>query len=216
VRDADISSVVRILKQEYARLREPIVTRMSRRRDPFKVLVSTVISARTKDDVTGSASRRLYEVADTPENVARLTESRIAKLIYPAGFYKTKARHIRKLARALVRDHGGRVPGDMDSLLALPGVGRKTANLVLGLAFGIDSICVDTHVHRISNRLGYVRTKTPEETELALRKKLPKRHWIAYNSLLVAYGQSVCKPVGPGCAECRLLRFCDYGGKRTG
>jgi endonuclease-3 len=208
VKDADISSVVRVLRQEYAKLREPIVTRMSRRRDPFKVLVSTVISARTKDDVTGAASKRLYGVADTPEKMQRLTEAKIAKLIYPAGFYKTKAKNIRKLCRELVKSHDGKVPAEMDSLLALPGVGRKTANLVLGLGFGVDSICVDTHVHRISNRLGYVHTGTPEETELALREKLPKRYWIEYNSLLVAYGQNVCKPIGPMCSECRLRRFC--------
>ncbi len=211
---ADISSVVRILRQEYAKLREPIVTRMSRRRDPFKVLVSTVISARTKDDVTGAASKRLYDVADTPEKILKLTEARIAKLVYPAGFYKTKAKNIRKLCRELVKNHEGKVPADMDSLVALPGVGRKTANLVLGLGFGIDSVCVDTHVHRISNRFGYVRTETPEETEMALREKLPKRFWIEYNSLLVAYGQNVCKPIGPKCSECRLRRLCDYGKKK--
>ncbi|MFC1671678.1 endonuclease III domain-containing protein [Planctomycetota bacterium] len=211
----DVAAVIRILKQEYAGLREPIVTRMSRRRDPFKVLVSTVISARTKDDVTGMASKRLYEAAGTPGTMMKLSEARIAKLIYPAGFYKTKAKHIRKLCRALVKNHEGTVPPDMDSLLALPGVGRKTANLVLGLGFGIASVCVDTHVHRISNRLGYVRTKTPEKTEIALRKKLPKRYWIEYNSLLVAYGQSVCKPIGPRCGECRLRRFCGYGKKQA-
>jgi endonuclease-3 len=142
-----------------------------------------------------------------------LSESEIGRLIYPAGFYRTKAKHIRALSRMLLDRYGGKVPGDMDSLLSLPGVGRKTANLVLGLGFGIPSICVDTHVHRISNRLGYVTTKTPEETEFALRKKLPERYWIEYNGLCVTYGRNICRPIGPHCRDCRLRNYCDFGRK---
>ena len=214
MKNADISSVIKILKKECGRFTEPIVTKISKRRNPFTVLISTVISARTKDDVTGRASRNLYAVADTPRKIARLSSSKIAKLIYPAGFYKTKAKNIKKLCEILIERYQSKVPPDMDELLSLPGVGRKTANLVLGLGFGIDSICVDTHVHRISNRLGYVRTETPEKTEMALRKKLPKKYWIIYNDLLVTYGQNLCKPIGPRCAECKILRYCPYGKRR--
>lgn len=214
MKNSDISPVIRVLKRQCKRFREPIVTRISRKRNPFKVLISTVISARTKDDVTAKASRRLFAAADTPEKVVGLPVSSIAKLIYPAGFYKTKARNMKKLCGILLKQHGGKVPRDMNSLLALPGVGRKTANLVLGLGYGIEAICVDTHVHRISNRLGYVSTKTPEETETALMKKLPKRYWIIYNDLLVTYGQNVCRPVGPHCNQCPISKYCNYYASR--
>lgn len=160
--------------------------------------------------MTAEASRKLYAAANTPKKVLGLTVPAIAKLIYPAGFYKTKARHIKQICRILLKKHGGKVPSDMDSLLTLPGVGRKTANLVLGLGFGIKAICVDTHVHRISNRLGYVSTKTPQETETALMEKLPKRYWIVYNDLLVTYGQNVCRPIGPKCKRCAIAKYCDF------
>jgi endonuclease-3 len=167
-----------------------------------------VISLRTKDEVTARASARLFAVAATPETLARLQETRIAKLIFPAGFYNTKAKQIREISRRIARDHGGRVPADREALLALPGVGRKTANLVLGLGFGIAAICVDTHVHRISNRLGLVRTKSPEETEHALEKVLPRRLWIEINDLLVTFGQNLCQPVSPWCSTCPLAARC--------
>jgi endonuclease III len=176
--------------------------------DPFRVLVSTMISLRTKDEVTGPASQRLLAAAPSAERLAGMAEARIARLIYPAGFYRTKARALAAAARLLVDTHGGRVPQSMEELLALPGVGRKTANLVRNLGFGLDGICVDTHVHRISNRLGWVRTRSPGETELALMRVLPRRYWIPINELLVRWGQAVCTPLSPWCSTCEAARWC--------
>ena len=208
MRDGDIGKVVGILKRETAGWREQAVTEISRKRDPFKVFVSTIISLRTKDEVTRKASERLFRLADTPDAMGRLEASAIEQAIYPAGFYRTKARHILAACSALLRDHGGRVPDEIEALLALPGVGRKTANLVVTLGFGKPGICVDTHVHRIMNRLGYVTTGTPEETERSLRAKLPRRYWIEINDLLVNYGQRVCAPVSPFCSRCKLAAHC--------
>jgi endonuclease-3 len=177
-------------------------------RDPFQILISCLISLRTKDEVTGEASARLFRLARTPRTMLRLPVARIARTIYPAGFYRTKAKTIRALCRTLLDKHGGKVPGDLESLLSLKGVGRKTANLVVTLGFGKPGICVDTHVHRISNRLGIVRTKTPEQTEFALRKVLPGRHWIPYNDLLVTFGQNICKPISPLCSTCPVNTLC--------
>ena len=206
----------RRLASELAAVRESVrpttLARVERRRDPFRLLVACVISLRTKDEVTAQASARLFAVAASPETLARLPERRIAKLIFPAGFYNIKARQIREIARRIARDHSGRVPADREALLALPGVGRKTANLVLGLGFGIPAICVDTHVHRISNRLGLVRTKTPEETEHALEKVLPQGLWIDINDLLVTFGQNLCQPVSPWCSRCPLPGRCPRHG----
>jgi endonuclease-3 len=200
------------LAGELARVRGVVrpttLAQVERRRDPFRLLVACVISLRTKDEVTAQASARLFAVASTPETLAKLPHGRIAKLIFPAGFYNTKAKQIREIARRLARDHGARVPADREVLLALPGVGRKTANLVLGLGFGIPAICVDTHVHRISNRLGLLRTRKPEETEHALEKILPQRLWIDINDLLVTFGQNVCQPVSPWCSTCPLAGRC--------
>ncbi len=179
-----------------------------RTRDPFRVLVSGLISLRTKDEVTGEASARLFRLARTPRAMAGLPAARIASAIYPAGFYRTKGRTIKALSRTLLARHGGRVPDDLDTLLTLKGVGRKTANLVLTLGYGKPGICVDTHVHRINNRLGIVRTKTPEQTETALRKVLPPRYWITYNELLVRFGQNVCLPVSPFCSRCPVFDLC--------
>jgi endonuclease-3 len=216
VRDGDIGRVVGTLRRAAAGLRPQAVTEVSRGRDPFKVLVSTLISLRTKDEVTRGASERLFRLAKTPRSMAKLGAAEIARAIYPAGFYRTKARHILGTCAALLRDHGGRVPDDIDELLALPGVGRKTANLVVTLGYGKPGICVDTHVHRITNRLGYVRTRSPEETERALRAKLPGRYWIEINELLVSYGQRVCTPVSPFCSRCGLSGLCGrVGVKKT-
>jgi len=161
-----------------------------------------MISLRTKDDVTLAASERLFAKADNPKAVLGLEEDDIARLIYPAGFYRTKAQNIRTAARILSERYSEKVPASLDELIQLPGVGRKTANLVLNLGFGIPAICVDTHVHRISNRFGWVRTKTPEQTERALAEILPRKHWIEINELLVGFGQRVCTPVSPRCSEC--------------
>jgi endonuclease-3 len=189
-------------------VRPTTLAEVERKHDPFRLLVSCVISLRTKDAVTARSSARLFAVASTPGEFAALRAERIGRLIFPAGFYNTKARQIREIARRIAKDHGGRVPPDREALLALPGVGRKTANLVLGLGFGIPAICVDTHVHRISNRLGLVRTRTPEQTELALERVLPRRSWIEINDLLVTFGQNVCQPVSPWCSRCPLADRC--------
>jgi len=179
-----------------------------RMRDPFHILVSTMISLRTKDEVTSAASERLLSRAPTAHKLARLDHKRIAGLIYPAGFYNTKAKNLKEMAEVLVDRYAGRVPQEMEQLLELPGVGRKTANLVRNLGYGLDGICVDTHVHRISNRLGWVRTKTPEQTESALEEVLPRRYWIPINELLVRFGQTLCTPVSPFCSRCPVSAHC--------
>lgn len=175
---------------------------------PFHQLVATLMSARTKDETTAAAAPRLFALADTPAAMAALPVRRIEKAIHPVGFYKTKARHIKKLCAVLLADFDGRVPEDVDTLCTLPGVGRKTANLVVALAFDKPAICVDTHVHRISNIWGFVETKTPEQTERALRATLPRRHWKRYNPLLVAFGQHTCTPTSPWCSRCPVARSC--------
>jgi endonuclease-3 len=177
-------------------------------RSPFSLLVSCIISLRTKDEVTHGASQRLLELAPTPEDLASLAADRIAKAIYPAGFYNTKARQLKEIGRVLHVHHRGLVPQTESELLALPGVGRKTANLVLGLGFGIPAICVDTHVHRISNRLGLVYTETPAATELALQRVLPIETWVPINDLLVTFGQNRCHPTSPRCTGCPIDDLC--------
>jgi endonuclease III len=176
--------------------------------DPFRVLVSTMISLRTKDEVTSQASARLFGQAETPAEMAELSEQTIADLIFPAGFYRTKAKHIRACAQILLDSYNGDVPSERDALTSLPGVGVKTANLTLNLGFGIDAICVDTHVHRISNRLGWIDTKNPEESEKALEQVLPRSRWIEINGLFVRYGQNVCAPVSPKCSDCPVESWC--------
>ena len=179
-----------------------------RRRDPFRVLTACLLSLRTKDETTGPASERLFALADTPAAMLRLSASRIERAIFPVGFYRTKARVILGVCRDLLEHFGSRVPDTIDELLTLKGVGRKTANLVVTVGFGKPGICVDIHVHRISNRLGYVRTRTPEKTEVALRACLPRRYWIGYNDLLVSFGQNVCVPVSPKCSICPVRGLC--------
>lgn len=202
LRPVRMDRVVRTLEHRY---RAPWVGRIS---NPFRSLVACVISLRTKDEITREAAERLFRLAASPKRMASLRASEISKLIYPAGFYREKGRTIKKIAEILLKDHGGRVPESLEALVALPGVGRKTANLVLGRAFGISSICVDTHVHRISNRLGYVATDTPDETELALRRKLPGEYWIKINGLLVRHGQETCHPTSPRCSVCPIEQDC--------
>lgn len=187
----------------------PSVSAIARKsRSPFRILVSTIISARTKDEVTAQAARRLFARADKPAAIAAMDEKVIASLIYPAGFYKTKARSIKALSSIISQDYDGLVPDTMEGLLSLPGVGRKTANLVLTLGFAKSGICVDTHVHRITNRLGVIRTDSPYETEYALRISLPKSHWMEINDLLVRFGKRVCVPISPHCSSCPLVRLC--------
>lgn len=172
------------------------------RHDPFRVLVGTLISLRTKDKVTLEASERLFALADTPQAMCALSEEAIARAIYPAGFFQRKAKQIKELSAVLVERYGGKVPADAEKLRELAGVGLKTANLTLNLGFGIPAPCVDCHVHQIANRMGWVRTRTPDQTEAEIRKVMPKRFWIPMNELLVTYGQYVCTPVGPKCSIC--------------
>ena len=187
----------------------PAVSLLARRkRDPFRILISTVLSLRTKDEVTMEASKRLFAVASTPSELARVPVRIIEKTIYPVGFYKTKARSIKNIARRLESEYESIVPDSIEELLTFKGVGRKTANLVVTLGYGKDGICVDTHVHRVSNRVGLVATKTPEQTEFALMDVLPKKYWIGYNELLVSFGQRVCKPISPLCSTCSLDGDC--------
>lgn len=193
-------------------LEVPWVTKVSYKKDPYRVLISCILSLRTKDETTASAGRRLFKAAHAPRTMLRLTAQRIQRLIYPVGFYRNKSRSIREISRRIIADFSGKVPHTFEELLSLPGVGPKTANLVLGLGFGIPAICVDTHVHRISNRLGWVRTKTPGETEYALRKLIPERYWIRLNTFLVAFGQRVCVPVSPYCSRCSVYASCKRSG----
>jgi endonuclease-3 len=205
----NIHSAIAILQEEYLSWKTPAVTIVAQcDGSPFKVLVSCIISLRTKDEVTALASSRLFERAGTPGEMKKLPVEEIASLIYPSGFYRNKAAQIFEISNRLENDFGGVVPDEIDELLKFKGVGRKTANLVVTLGFGKPGICVDTHVHRICNRWGYVSTKTPEETETALRNKLPAEYWIQINDLLVAFGQNHCLPISPHCSTCRLAGMC--------
>jgi endonuclease-3 len=191
---------------------ENMVNTSSGQRDPFKVLISCILSLRTQDRTTGIASERLFAIAPDVKTMAALTVKRIEKVIYPVGFYKVKAERIKELCSVLIQQYNSKVPSDIDELLTLKGVGRKTANLVVTLGYRKPGICVDTHVHRITNRLGYIKTKTPEQTEFALRKTLPEEYWLEINGLLVAFGQGICKPISPHCTKCSINRFCDKAG----
>ncbi len=205
-----LNKTLSILRKEILKWKVPAVGVVADRAAdrPFETLVSTILSLRTKDAVTEAASHRLLERAPTPDILASLPIAEIERLIFPVGFYHTKAKHLIEMCRILLEDYGGRVPRSMDELLKLPGVGRKTANLVITIGFGDYGICVDTHVHRISNLWGLVKTRTPDETEFALRKILPRRHWKTYNDILVTFGQNLCVPVSPWCSRCPVAKFC--------
>lgn len=213
VTNDNIDEVVRRLKVAMKDLPDPSVTLVGKKwKSPFLVLISCILSLRTKDETTLPASERLFKLADTPQKMLHLTAGQIEKAIYPVGFYKTKARSILGICKDLIEKHNGQVPDEIDTLLTFKGVGRKTANLVLTEGFGKLGVCVDTHVHRISNRFGYVKTRTPEETEWALRKKLSRKYWIEYNATLVTWGQNVCRPVSPLCSSCPIRTFCRRAG----
>jgi endonuclease-3 len=207
---ATMSRVVRRLRRAAPGWRTTALAEVAdtTERDPFRILIGCLLSLRTRDETTGPASARLFALADNPQAMLRLKRSRIEHAIFPVGFYRTKARVIARVCRTLVERFDGKVPADLDALLELHGVGRKTANLVVTYAFGLPGICVDTHVHRISNRLGFVRTPTPERTEWALRAKLPERHWIELNDLLVSFGQNICQPLSPRCSVCPVAAHC--------
>ena len=210
VDDDTIHKVIQSLEAEYPKWREPIISQLAgqRRKDPFLVLIGTILSLRTRDETTAGAIDRLWALADNPTMMAELDPGVIAKAIYPVGFYNNKSRTVIEVCRQLLERWDGQVPNDLDLLLTLPGVGRKTANLVVAIGYGEDAICVDTHVHRISNRLGYVETKSPDATEMALRLRLPREYWIRYNDLLVAFGQQLCGPLSPRCSTCPIEELC--------
>jgi endonuclease-3 len=205
-----LEKILRILKREIRKWKVPAVGVIADQAidRPFETLVSTILSLRTKDTVTEQASSRLLARADTPQAIASLSVREIEKLIYPVGFYHTKARNLRETCRILIDEYEGKVPRDLDELLKLPGIGRKTANLVVTVGYGDYGICVDTHVHRIANIWEYVKTKMPEETEFALREKLPRKHWKTLNDILVTFGQNLCVPVSPWCSKCPVQPYC--------
>lgn len=211
--NSDIDQVISLLKEGANRWNAPAVTKLAEStKDPFKVLISTILSSRTKDETTAKATERLFGLAHTPEDFLRINDEDIRKAIYPVGFYRNKAKIILRVCKDLVEKHNSQVPDEIEELLKLKGVGRKTANLVVTLGFNKLGICVDTHVHRISNRLGYISTKTPEETEKALKDKLPMKYWLIYNDLMVTHGQNICKPISPLCSQCKIEKYCQKVG----
>jgi endonuclease III len=214
MKDNNINKIIQILKREVQKWNTPIVTRIAadRKKAPFKVLISCILSLRTKDETTSGATERLFNIAGSPEEMLRLSHRAIEEAIYPVGFYKTKAENIKRICGDLANGYNSEVPDEIDELLKFKGVGRKTANLVVTLGYGKPGICVDTHVHRISNRFGYIRTFTPKDTEFTLRGKLPDKYWIIYNDLLVAFGQNICKPISPFCSRCPIKKYCDRVG----
>lgn len=209
VTQKNIGTVLSLLRKAIKAFPTPSVTLVAQQwDDPFLVLISCILSLRTQDQTTLPAAHRLFHLGRTPRQILKLSEAQIQKAIYPVGFYRTKSRTIKSICRKLVDEFRGCVPGDLETLLTFKGVGRKTANLVLSEGFHKPAICVDTHVHRISNRFGFVRTRDPHETETALRRKLPVKYWIEYNFLLVTWGQQVCRPISPWCSSCAVLKYC--------
>ncbi|MDH5740995.1 MAG: endonuclease III [Nitrospira sp.] len=216
MRRDQIHAAIRLVRQEVCQWQEPVLGIVAKQsnRNPFLILISCLLSLRTKDKTTREASERLFDMARSPAPMLKLPLKRIERAIYPVGFYRTKAKSIHQICRRLIDEYRETVPDSIDELMTLPGVGRKTANLVVTVGFQKPGICVDVHVHRISNRWGYIKTKTPEESEKALRRKLPKQYWITYNDLLVPYGQNLCLPVSPLCSRCKLTELCDRIGVR--
>lgn len=208
----DIPAVNRILKKEYSRHDSPVVEFVhAQTNDPFKVLISTILSARTKDQTTTEVVGRLFRKVKKADDLKKVTLKELEKLIFPVGFFRVKAKHLKQLPAVLEKEFNGNIPEDIDGLCRLPGVGRKTANLVVTVAFDKYGICVDVHVHRICNRLGLIKTKTPLESEMKLREILPKRYWKTWNSQLVSYGQRTCTPINPKCDICKIRKYCDTG-----
>lgn len=209
-----IDEVIKIL-QDAKQPQSDFVKLMDGFKNPYLVLIACILSLRTNDRTTYPATLRMLEIAKTPQEMMNIKEEDLARAIYPVGFYKNKAGQIIELSKAIVEKYDGKVPDSIDELCKFRGVGRKTANLVMTLGFGEPAICVDVHVHRIFNRLGYVKTKTPEETEFALREKLPIQYWIPINTLLVTHGQNVCKPINPKCGECPISEYCEKIGVKS-
>jgi endonuclease III len=205
-----IDKIYRVLKKEVLNYKVPIVDLVkAQTRDPFKILLATILSARTNDRQTAVASKKLFSKVKKIEDLEKIPIKQLEKLIYPVGFYHNKAKHLKQLPKVLKKEFNNKIPKTINELIKLPGVGRKTANLVVAVGFNKPAVCVDTHVHKIMNRLGYVKTKTPHETEMALRKKLPKKYWITINSMLVAFGQNTCRPISPYCSKCPIKAYCN-------
>lgn len=216
MKTVSIDTVYNILQKEVQQYKVPVADLVQiQTRDPFKVLVATILSARTKDETTSSVLLRLFEKVKTPSDLNKLSVTEIEALIFPVGFYHNKAKFLKELPVVLEREFHGKIPETVEELTKLPGVGRKTANLVVAVAFQKPAICVDVHVHRIMNRLGYVKTKTPLETEMTLRKKLPVKYWTTINMFLVAFGQNICRPVSPFCSRCPVRQYCKRAGVKT-
>lgn len=209
-----ILETIKLIERQIREFKIPIVTEVSKNKDPYQVLISCILSLRTKDKTTTEASDRLFKVANNPKDMVKLTAQRIERLIYPVGFYRNKAKVILEVSRNILKYFAGKVPDKLEDLLEFKGIGRKTANLVLGLGYNIPAICVDTHVHRISNRLGWVRTQDPYHTEMALQKIIPKNYWIDLNTTLVTFGQNICLPTSPFCSRCFVYKFCKRIGVR--
>jgi len=207
--EKQIAAVIRLIKKETRKFKNPIVTEVGKS-GPYHVLVSCLLSLRTRDETTAKASKRLFALAGAPEKMVRLTAKQIEKAIYPVGFYRVKAKRIKEISRVLIEKYSNKVPDDFNELMKLKGVGRKTANIVMVYGFHRHGMPIDVHCHRIPNRLGWVKTKTPEQTEEALRKLLPKRYWLDFNNTFVVFGQNICRPVKPHCWECPVARYCDY------
>ena len=207
----NIDKIIQALKDANLPQRD-FVKMMETFHDPFKVLICCILSLRTNDLTTYPCSFRMLEIGTKPEDFITVDVETLAKAIYPVGFYKNKAQQILDISRDLVENYGSKVPASIDELVKFKGVGRKTANLVMAKGFDIPAICVDVHVHRISNRLGWVKTKTPEETEMALRKLLPEKYWLDINTILVTFGQNLCRPTKPMCEKCPVAEFCESRG----
>ncbi len=213
MKTVDIDAIYSILKKHVKNYKTPVVDFINiQTRDPFKVLVSTILSARTNDSTTGAVCERLFKKVTSLDDLGKMSQKELAKLIFPVGFYNTKAKHLKELPHIIKNSFHNKIPESIDALIKLPGVGRKTANLVVSVAFNKPGICVDTHVHKIFNRLGYIKTKTPLETEMTLRKKLPQKYWIPINSMLVSFGQYLCRPISPHCSICPIEEYCNKVG----
>ncbi len=213
MKKVDIDAIYKILKKEVEPYNVPVVDLIEiQTKDPFKVLIATILSARTKDETTAKACEKLFSKIKSAEDLNNFSEKEIQRLIYPVGFYKSKAKYLKKLPRILKEEFGGKIPSEIDDLLKLPGVGRKTANLVRAVAFKKPAMAIDVHCHRIFNRLGYIKTKTPLETEMVLRKKLSKEYWEEINSLFVSFGQHLCRPISPYCSKCPVIKYCNQMG----
>ena len=207
----EIAKVIDLIKNHVEQFQDPIITEIGEdTKDPFQVLISCILSLRTKDETTAKASVRLFKLAKTPEEMITLDTRKIARAIYPVGFYKTKARRIKEICKKLISEYNSKVPDSFDELMKFKGVGRKTANIVMVYGFEKEGLPIDTHCHRIPNRLGWIKTKTPEKTEQELRKLLPKKYWNDFNDVFVTFGQNTCKPVKPHCWECPVTKYCQY------